>query len=295
MFVILLNPVSGQHDIVETKKIISRTMRLHNREFKIILMQQDGSHKVKIRKYHDELNTVFVAAGGDGTVSDLVNILADSKPVIGIIPVGSSNSLARELNIPLQTQDAVVTLVTSTKSKKLGVLVSFNRIFILDISVGINALVMRDTPRREKRIWGMMAYIRHAVRLILTFRSRKFTITVDGASKHRRATDVIIANGGIIKSFLKRVAGHAELTSQHFEVIIIKTRTLRDYMRFVISFFLGKYNKDKGIEIIRPRKTISIQCEKQLPVQGDGDIIGKTPVSITIHHRAFSVIVPENS
>ncbi len=293
MFVILLNPVSGQHDVVETKKIISRTMRLHNREFKIIEMQQDGSHIEKIRKYADERNIVFVAAGGDGTISDLVNILADSKPVIGIIPVGSSNSLARELAIPLQIQDSVVTLVTSTKSKKLGVLVALRRIFILDISVGINALVMRDTSRREKRIWGMLAYIRQAVRLILTFRSRKFTITVDGISKHRRANDVIVANGGIVKSLLKRVAGHDNLTSQHFEVIIIKTRSLRDYLRFVVSFFLGKYNKDKGIEIIRPRKTISIDCAKELPVQGDGDIIGKTPVTITIHHRAFSVIVPE--
>lgn len=295
MFVILFNPVSGQHDPLETKKIISKTMHLHNREYKVIEMQKDGSHRDKIRKYHDEINTIFVAAGGDGTVSDLVNTLADIKPVIGIIPAGSSNSLARELNIPLDIQDAIVSLVTSTKSKKLGVLTAFKKLFILDLSAGINAMVMRDTPRREKRLWGMMAYFRHAVRWLLTFRSRKFVIIVDGVNKHRRATDVIIANGGIIKAMLKRVAGHAELTRQHFEVIIIKTRSPRDYLRFAVSFILGKYNKDKGVEIIRPRKTITIHCDKELPVQGDGDIIGTTPVSITIHHRAFSVIVPEET
>jgi len=294
MFVILLNPVSGQNDPGETKKLISKTMHLHNRKFIIIESQKDGSHREKIRKYHDELNTIFVAAGGDGTISELVNTLADIKPVIGILPTGSANSLARELNIPLNIHDACVSLLTSNKSKKLGVLAAFKKLFILDISVGINAMVMRDTSRKQKRLWGIMAYFRHALRWLLTFRSKKFLITIDGETKHRRATDVIVANGGIIKALLKRAAGHPELTRQHFEVIINKTRTPLDYFIFIISFILGRLHRNKGIEILRPKKTIDIDCTKQLPVQGDGDIIGKTPVSITIHQRAFSVIIPED-
>ncbi len=295
MFVILLNPVSGQHNPVETRKIVSKTMRLHNREFKIIEMQKDGSHKEKILKYHDERNTIFAGVGGDGTISELVNILAAVKPVIGIIPTGSANSLARELNIPLNVQDACVSLVTSRKTKSMGILVAFQRIFILDVSVGINAMVMRDTLRSEKRIWGMFAYMKHALRLLLTFRSKKFQVNVDGRTIHRKGTDVIVANGGIIKMVLKRVAGHPDLTSQRFEIIIIKTREIRDYFQYAISFVLGRFERNNRIEIIHPKKTIVIDCTKQLPVQGDGDIIGKTPVSITIHHRAFSVIVPENS
>lgn len=295
MYVILFNPISGNHDSKQTKKEIRHCLHLHNKEYVFIETQKDGSHAKKVREYHDEIKTIFIAVGGDGTVSELINILFDIKPLIGIIPTGSANSLARELNIPLNVVDACNLILTSTKVRKLGVLSAFDKFFILDISVGVNALVMRDTTRPEKRSLGLMAYIKHAMRWILTFKAKTFKITIDNKVYKRKATDVIVANGGIIKSLLKRIAGYPELSRQYFDVIIIRTRSAKEYFRMIFSFILGPLNSDEAVEIIKVKKTVKIECQKELPVQGDGEIIGKVPVSLTLHNRAFSVIIPEET
>lgn len=174
-------------------------------------------------------------------------------------------------------------------AKKRGV---DDKRFILDVDVGINALVMQDTPRSSKRTWGWLAYMKHAIHWIFSFNSAKFHVTIDGKEIYTRATDVMIANGGIVKFLLKRIAGYNPSPKPHFEVIFTKIRGKRDYLRYLLSFILGSLNKDPGIDVYRVDKEVTIRCQRPLPVQGDGDIIGKVPVTVTILKNAVTVIVP---
>lgn len=293
MFIFVLNPISGKNDPMLTKRTIRKVMNLHNKKYLIIETTKEGSHKDKIALYKGRETATFVGVGGDGTISELLNILHGTHPRIGIIPTGSANSLARELTIPLTIPEACEVVATSKELRDLGVLSIGDRYFVLDVSAGINAMVMRDTKRKEKRIWGWMAYMKHALRWLFTFHSKRFAVTVDGVKKVYRATDVIVANGGIVKFLLKRIAGYPEVNKQHFDVIITKTRSPRDYLRYIFSFILGPLARDNRIEIIRTRKKVIIECNRELPVQGDGDIICKTPVTINVHQKAFTVIVPK--
>lgn len=292
MYIFIINPISGKHSISNTKRDIRRIMNKHNKRFKIIETTQDGSHEKDILHYKDHKTAIFVPVGGDGTVSTVINLLKDRKPTIGIVPSGSANSLARELNIPLTIPEACEVIATSKKTRNLGALCVDDKRFILDVDVGINALVMQDTPRSSKRTWGWLAYMKHAIHWIFSFNSAKFHVTIDGKEIYTRATDVMIANGGIVKYLLKRIAGYNPSPKPHFEVIFTKIRGKRDYLRYLLSFILGSLNKDPGIDVYRVDKEVTIRCQRPLPVQGDGDIIGKVPVTVTILKNAVTVIVP---
>jgi YegS/Rv2252/BmrU family lipid kinase len=291
MYIFVLNPISGKHNPRETKRIICTAMKKHNKKHIFIETTKDGSHIADILKYKNREFTTFVGVGGDGTMSELVNILKGTNPRMGIIPTGSANSLARELSIPLTIPEAAELIATSKNLFELGILSIGEKYFVLDVSVGINAMVMKDTKRHEKRIWGWMAYMKHALRWLFTFHSKRFTVSIDGIEKKYRATDVIVANGGIVKTVLKRIAGETDLRT-HFDVLITKTRSHHDYLRYIFSFILGPLSKDNRIEIIRARKRVTIDCTNELPVQGDGDVICKTPVTIDIHPKEVRVIVP---
>jgi diacylglycerol kinase (ATP) len=102
---------------------------------------------------------MFIAAGGDGTVSGVADALIGTGIQLGIIPVGTGNSLARELGIPLKLEDAIDLLTGEHTMARIDAMHVGDRYFVLNVSVGISALMMRDTKREDKRRFGEIAYV----------------------------------------------------------------------------------------------------------------------------------------
>ena len=102
---------------------------------------------------------MVVAAGGDGTVSAVAEGLVGTETPLGIIPLGTANVLARELGIPVELEGAVRLLagahgVTSIDAMKVG-----EKHYFTQVGVGIDAMMIRDTRREDKRRFGRIAYI----------------------------------------------------------------------------------------------------------------------------------------
>ena len=141
---------------------------------------------------------LVIAAGGDGTVSAVADALAGSGTPMGILPMGTANVLARELEIPLDVDEAARLLVGDHRLATIDAMKVGGRHYLTQVGVGLDALMIRDTPTAQKKRFGKLAYLWSAGKHLVGFQPRRFTLEVDGRAIKTRASEVIVANVGTL-------------------------------------------------------------------------------------------------
>ncbi len=237
---------------------------------------------------------MVVAAGGDGTVSAVSDGLAGSSIPLGIIPTGTGNLFARELDVPLEVDAAVALIAGTPRSRKTDAMRIGKRMYILNASVGISATVIGSTTRKSKGRFGRIAYVGTAIFKLLKFKllkPRHLIVTVDGEAHKYRAVEVAITNCGILGKMLYPKGPDICVDDGHLDVWVLSMQTFLDYPRYLFDLVTGRPTKLHA-HFIKAEKSISIRCSVPLSVQADGDIIGRTPVEIEILPGALTVLVP---
>jgi diacylglycerol kinase family enzyme len=166
------------------------------------------------------------------------------------------------------------------------------KFYVLQIGIGIDSLMIRDTEREAKRRFGRAAYIWTAFTRLIGFQPARFTIVVDGLRSRPRASQVLVANGGVLGVPPFRWGPHIQPNDGRIDVCIVSARTVLDYLGFAWHTLLGQQRRDRHVRYISARQSIAISSDRPMPVQGDGEIIGETPVQIQVVPRAVQVIVP---
>jgi len=223
---------------------------------------------------------LIVAAGGDGTVSAVIDGLAGHSTPLGIIPTGTANLIARELNIPLEIDEAASLIARAPLMRKIDAMRIGGRVYVLIAGVGISASVARGTTRGNKSRFGLIAYLGAAILRSHEFRPRHLDVTVDGNVETHHAVEVAVANCGILAD------------DGHLDVWILSTKTLLDYPRYLFRILAGRPGNPRA-HFIEAAKSIAVRSAVPLAVQADGDVIGTTPVEIEVLPGALDVIVPE--
>lgn len=235
---------------------------------------------------------LVVAAGGDGTVSGIVDGLIGSGIALGIVPTGTANLVARELNIPLEIDDAVALVAAAPRSRMLDAMRISDHVYVLVAGVGISASVARGTTRKNKSRFGVTAYLGAAILKLFEFRQRYLEVEVDGVAQHYHAVEVAVANCGILAKMVFPKGPDIHADDGHLDVWILSNKTLRDYPRYLIGI-MARRPTHPLIHVMKARERIAVRSRVPLPVQADGDIIGTTPVEIEVLPGAVRVIVPE--
>jgi YegS/Rv2252/BmrU family lipid kinase len=234
---------------------------------------------------------IAVAAGGDGTVSAVIDGIAGSPIPLGIIPTGTGNLIARELGIPEDVDDAVRLIAGSPQSRKIDLMKIGDRVFVLNASVGISAAVISDTTRKSKRYFGRIAYFWNTVLKMFTLKRRKLVVTVDGSRQEYRAIEVAIMNCGILAKMLYPKAPEIHVDDGYLDVLILGTKPFRDYPIYLLGILAGR-TPDIISRFIKVRRRVTIRSNVPLPVQADGDMIGTTPLDVETLPGAVTVLVP---
>ena len=235
---------------------------------------------------------LVVAAGGDGTVSAVVDGLSGSAVPLGIIPTGTANLVARELNIPLAPLEAAAVIAEAPHSRMIDAMRIGSRAYVLVAGIGISASVARGTTRQNKRRFGLVAYLGAAILTMFEFRARHLEVTVDGVSRKHRAVEVAIANCGILAKMLFPQGPEIRVDDGHLDVWILDTKTLLDYPRYLFRIVARRPGSPRA-HFIEAQRRISVTSAVPLPVQADGDIIGTTPVDIDVLPGTVRVFVPK--
>ena len=121
----------------------------------------------EIRAILDRGVECVVAAGGDGTVAAVAQVLVGGGVPLGIVPMGTGNLVARELGIPLEVERAAERLACPSSFRRLDVMRINGRIYLLNAGMGVNAEVIDRTSRRGKTLFGVSAYVGTAVWKVL--------------------------------------------------------------------------------------------------------------------------------
>jgi diacylglycerol kinase (ATP) len=235
---------------------------------------------------------LVVAAGGDGTASAVADGLIGSKVPLGILPLGTANVLARELSVPLDLEAACALLAGEHAAKAIDAMRVGNRHFFTQLGVGLDALMIRDTPREHKKRFGRVAYLGTALVNLVGLQPRRFRLSVDGQYSRPRASQVVIANCGLLGQPPFRWGPDIRPDDGRLDVCVIRARTFFDYARLFWNFLRGQHRRDPKVRYLAAERAIAITTDRPFPIQADGEIIGETPVQVEVVPGAVRVLVP---
>lgn len=236
---------------------------------------------------------LLVAAGGDGTVRTVCATSAGSGVHIGVIPVGTSNLLARNLRIPLQENPALDVAAGGVDrpidlARIEGDGLGESDGFVVMAGLGLDGAIMADVPDVLKKVLGLPAYVVTGARHL---RDAPFEVEVtvdDQPPITRMARMVVVGNVGSVQVF--KLLPEAEPDDGLLDVVIVAPKTARSFLRVIWNFAWRL--KDPDVEQLRGR-SVRLRSDGTVPRQLDGDVIpsGKD-IRITIDPGSVIVRVP---
>jgi YegS/Rv2252/BmrU family lipid kinase len=235
---------------------------------------------------------LFVAAGGDGTVSGVAGGVARAEVPMGIIPLGTGNTFARELGVPMGLEPALEVLTGHHEVMAIDAMRVGDRFFVLNVSIGISGMMMRDTERADKRRFGRVAYVWTGLRKLFGYQPRRFTLTIDQRTRRVRASDVAIVNSGALGDPAPRWSPQVELDDGRLDVCVMRARSMVDYLGLAAAVVLRRHKEAPGIRHYIAERKVTVDARSDLPVQGDGDFIGMPPIDVEVAPGAVRVVVP---
>lgn len=231
---------------------------------------------------------MVIVGGGDGSLSAAVDELVDHPCVFALLPLGTANSFARTLGIPLDLDGAIATIVTG-KRRTVDLGVIDGDYFANSAAMGLSPLVAGTVPHKLKKYLGRFGYLLWASWCAWGFRPFHLTIEVDGERHEMDALEVRIANGGYHGGV--EVVDAAEVDSGE---IVVQAVTGRDKNRLLWNWIATLTRHRSRKETVRDfhGRHLKIITEPRLPIAIDGELLGHTPATVEVAENAIEVVVP---
>lgn len=231
---------------------------------------------------------MVIVGGGDGSLSCTVDEVVDRDCVFALLPLGTANSFARTLGIPLDL-DGAIQVIANGRRRRIDLGMIDGDYFANCAAMGLSPMIGEGVPHKLKRYLGRVGYLLWAIYCLARF--RPFKLTIDDGKEQRTiwATEVRIANGSF--------HGGVELVEQagvDSGEIVVQAVTGRSSFRLIWDWF-AKYWKlparDAVTEEFHARR-ISIDARPRQRISIDGEVLAKTPVVAQVAERAIEVVVP---
>jgi diacylglycerol kinase (ATP) len=248
-----------------------------------------SKHAIKLARNAKDKYDFIIAAGGDGLVNEVINGMHNSKATLVIIPFGTTNVLALELNISFNIKKAARLI---TKGKKIEIDLGHaktkqqSRYFALQVGIGFVPNLINDVSSKLKKRFGKFAFFLIGLRSLFTY--KWYDIHVDHGI-HSVGYYVLISN-------TKNYAGEYELTNKAsisdglLDLVVIDRRNFWKIIRILFSFATGK-SKTFLIGERYQIKEAKVYSYHKMLVQMDGEIIGEAPVAVKVAPKALNVMV----
>ena len=253
---------------------------------------------------------VVLACGGDGTINDVLQGLVGSTVKLGIIPVGTANTLAHDIGLPLHPVKAARALLECVSLRLPAGQVEFQgfdgrstcRYFTVAVGVGVDAHLFYKLNAAVKSKMGMTAYYAKATHLWLTHKMQFFDAEYldrdTGQNKRESVSELLAVRitqfGGVLRKF----APGASLKHEDHRLVLFKTASRFLYLAFI---FRGLVGAGWHIPKIEVRSADRVSCRvaqendrksERVFVEVDGELVGTLPAEISIVGDAFTLLVP---
>jgi diacylglycerol kinase (ATP) len=283
--VIITNPVAGRY--------ASRLLR-HATEFigcagysvDIRLTECIGDGTRLARECALENPDLVLAAGGDGTLNEVVNGLVFTEVPFAVLPRGTVNVFAREIGLP-RGLERQLQVVCEGRRHRVCLGKANNRFFLLMAGVGFDANVVEGVSPRLKRRIGRLAYVVSGFRTLFRLNPPMLDILVDGEER-LAARHLIVGNGRFYGGSFK-VTPDASIRTPALDFCAFVGASRIDFMRYAWAIALFDHRRMKDV-ICRRCLRLTVQSGGRVPVQVDGDIYGELPMTFETVPDALTVI-----
>ena len=285
---IVYNPVAGRRHrrrLEELERLLCE--RGHRVEVRVTGERGDAREIARTAEGID----VLVAAGGDGTVNEIVDGLtardsADGAPAVGFLPLGTANVLAWELDLP-RSPRGLVRLIESGERIVFRPGIANGHRFVLMASTGLDARAVAAVRLRTKRLLGGIAYVSAALR------SLRRALPACGVT----IGDTAYSARTVIVTRVRHYGGPFVLVPEAgfgaglLYVVLLQSQGWFATTRYGLALLLGRLGHLDDVTIVATDR-VEIRGEAGEPVQMDGDIAAALPLSIRVDERQIALLAP---
>lgn len=287
---IVFNPLAGTARRDQLRHLIN--LHFVDRSIEWLEVAEGSDTKASIKPYLERGVHLVIVAGGDGTISSAAAAMANSNVPMGILPIGTGNVLARELAIPINLNKAAKLLATDFSVRRLDAIRVADRLYLLAVGVGLSALTMRRTRTKDKQRFGRLAYLSAFLLSLVGLPQHDFELVVDGEPLTVRANELMAVNAGAIGYKTLRWGPNVRPDDGSLDLCFIRVRTVWHFIQVFFGILSRQEFRSGRLKCITVRESIQIQSPDELLVQGDGDLIGQTPITLTLLPSALKIAVP---
>lgn len=284
----IINPISGGKNKKKIPGFIEAYLDKAKFDFRISFTERVEHAFMLSKAAVKEGYDIVVAVGGDGTVNEVAKGLVHSDTVLGIIPYGSGNGLARTLKIPLNTIEAIKN-INNYYHIKIDSARLNDKVFFNMAGCGFDAQISNEFASNKKR--GLIGYVKVAFQQIRKYKSEKYQINIDGKIIDREAFILSIANSSQYGNDA-HIAPHADVKDGILDVVIVRPFHYIKLPLMAYYMFRNKADKSSNVEYFSGKKII-ISREKPAPIHLDGEPrMEQKDINIEILPLSLNVIVP---
>ena len=231
-----------------------------------------------------------VAAGGDGTVNEVVNGIAGSDAALGLLPLGTMNVFATELGLPAGNLKRCWEIIRNGETRRIDLPRANGKHFVQLAGVGFDAQVVKETSRTFKRSFGPLSYLVSAAQIAARTPPR-LRIEAKEASAGE-GSFVLVGNGRLYGGpfpFFKQ----AVIDDGRFDVLVFRQLNYIEIVRYMQDVFFSSNITSPQVEYFQTT-SLRVTSDGSVPVEVDGELSGYSPVEFKIRKRALRVLAPPN-
>jgi YegS/Rv2252/BmrU family lipid kinase len=283
----IINPISGGKAKLYFPELAKQNLDRGKFEAEFMYSEFIGhANQIAAQALNDNID-IIAAVGGDGTINEIASALESTNKIMGIIPFGSGNGLARALRIPINTKAAIKKL-NELQIQYIDCGVFNERKFFNMAGLGFDAHISSLFSKKIQRGFG--GYVKTTLSEIATYRSEYYKIEIDGKQLEREAFMISIANSSQFGNNA-HVSPTASVIDGLLDLCIIKPFPLYHFPVMGYHMFSKTADKSKYVEILKGKK-IRIFRKKSGAVHVDGEPMEMgTELNIEVKPSSLALLI----
>lgn len=284
---LILNPAAGRSEAGKLQSAIIEACRRELNEVQVHITKFPG-HATEIATSLKHHPVIVIAAGGDGTVNEVVNGIIGGQATLGVIPIGSGNDFVKTLKLPLDYREAI-SVIKKGNSKRIDIGKANGVYFANGIGIGFDALVVEES----EKITALRGFAIYLVAVLKTLRYFK-NIRVDldfNDVRDKRDIFMISLGNGIAMGGGFYLTPQAKIDDGELDVCIIHKLSKLQALVNLPKAIKGNHHTMKQVTFHR-MKEFKLFSEAGVPVHADGELISKNmkELSVSVLPAALEVI-----
>lgn len=232
----------------------------------------------------------ILIGSGDGTLNALLDTLIDNRLTLGIIPLGTSNNFARNLELPLDLNEACL-VIAKGKTQTIDV-ASVNDVkFANVLGLGLSVKVNKELPKGAKKFFGRLAYVVYAMKLARQAKPFHVSISAGQEVVRLKTLQVTVCHGRYYGPGIT-IAEDARLDDGLLNLVAPKIDAWWKGLSLLPALIAGKI-AEKKLDVVKlSAPMIRLETRRPRKIDADGEIVAKTPATLKIHRQCLKVFVP---